>query len=166
MFVKQIMSSPVATCTPESTLNQAAQLMWDYDCGVLPVVDSAGRAVAMLTDRDICMAAYTQGKPLSEIRVASAMSKQLYSCRPEDSVKDAEMLMQEQQLRRIPALDAQGRPVGLLSLNDLARLSMKEPQSAAGQTRAMRDGLSASSVARTMAAICSPRAHGLAPARG
>ena len=153
MLVKQIMSQPVATCTPDSTLSQAAQLMWDYDCGVLPIVDGEGRAVAMLTDRDVCMAAYTQGKPLEEIHVRTAMSKDLFSCGPEDALTDAERILQQRQIRRIPVLDADRRPVGMLSLNDLARMALQQHPSAPG----MVDGVSSSSVARTLAAVCSPR---------
>ncbi|MFO0575270.1 MAG: CBS domain-containing protein [Polyangia bacterium] len=153
MLVKQIMSQPVATCTKDSSLNEAAQLMWDYDCGVLPVVDGEGRAVAMLTDRDVCMAAYTQGRPLAEIRVGAAMSKDLFSCGPEDALTDAERILQERQIRRIPVLDADRRPVGMLSLNDLARMAMQQHPAAPG----MLDGVSSSSVARTLAAVCSPR---------
>jgi CBS domain-containing protein len=153
MLVKQIMSQPVATCSPDATLNQAAQLMWDYDCGVLPIVDGEGRAIAMLTDRDVCMAAYTQGKPLSEIQVRAAISKDLFSCGPDDTLTDAERILQERQIRRVPVLDADRRPVGLLSLNDLARMAMQQHPSAPG----LHDGVSSSSVARTLAAVCSPR---------
>lgn len=153
MLVKQIMSQPVATCTPDSTLNQAAQLMWDFDCGVLPVVDGEGRAIAMLTDRDICMAALMQGKPLGEIPVRTAMSKELFSCEPEASLSEAEMILQERRIHRIPVLDSDRRPVGLLSLNDLARMALQQHPSAPG----VMDGVSSSSVARTLAAVCSPR---------
>lgn len=88
MQVKQIMSQPVATCRSNDPLHIAAQRMWDSDCGVVPVVNDEGCAVAMITDRDICMAAYTQGKPLAEIEVRSAMSHELYSCGPNDSLQE------------------------------------------------------------------------------
>ena len=107
-------------------LDQAARLMWDGNCGSVPIVDGTGRAIAMLTDRDICMAAYTQGKPLHEISVGIAMSKSLQSCALEDTIEHVERLMAEHQIRRIPVLDPAGRPVGMLSLSDLARVAPKQ----------------------------------------
>ena len=63
MKVHEIMSTDLATCQSEDTLNCAAQIMWERDCGVVPILDQGSRVIGMLTDRDICMAAYTQGRP-------------------------------------------------------------------------------------------------------
>lgn len=153
MMIKQIMSQPVTVCRVTDTVNHAAKLMWERDCGVIPVVDESGRAVAMLTDRDVCIAAYTQGKPLSQIDVSSAMSKGLYACSPEDSLTVVEQRMQEHQVRRLPVLDAAGRPVGIVSLNDLARVATKQHPAAHG----LSDGVSPISTAKTLAAVCTPR---------
>ena len=159
MLTRHIMSQPVAVCQLSDSLDQAARLMWEDDCGAVPVVDSAGRAVAMLTDRDICMAAYTQGKPLGQISVSSAMSKDLRACLPDDTLEQAEQLMMEYQLRRIPVLDDDGHPVGILSLNDLARAANHQhPAAPAGL-----DGVSPLTAARTMAAVCAPRLHNPGP---
>src|SRR5690606_28351921 len=68
MQVRELMTRDVQVCGPRDDLNRAAQIMWDHDCGVVPVVDSERRPIGMVTDRDVCMAAYTQGKPLSAIR--------------------------------------------------------------------------------------------------
>ncbi|HRI50523.1 MAG TPA: CBS domain-containing protein [Pseudomonadota bacterium] len=159
MLTRHIMSQPVAVCQLSDSLDQAARLMWEDDCGAVPVVDSAGRAVAMLTDRDICMAAYTQGKPLGQISVSSAMSKDLRACLPDDTLEQAEQLMMEYQLRRIPVLDDDGHPVGILSLNDLARAANHQhPAAPAGL-----DGVSLVTATRTMAAVCAPRLHAAGP---
>lgn len=159
MLTRHIMSQPVAVCQLSDSLDQAARLMWEDDCGAVPVVDSAGRAVAMVTDRDICMAAYTQGKPLGQISVSSAMSKDLRACLPDDTLEQAEQLMMEYQLRRIPVLDDDGHPVGILSLNDLARAANHQhPAAPAGL-----DGVSLVTATRTMAAVCAPRLHAAGP---
>src|SRR3569832_1526531 len=126
MLTRHIMSKPVAVCQLNDSLDQAARLMWEDDCGAGPVVDSAGRAVAMLTDRDICMAAYTQGKPLRDVSVRTAMSQSLHTCSPEASLESVEQQMMQHQIRRIPVVDSEGRPVGILSLNDLARAANKQ----------------------------------------
>lgn len=112
----------VVTCDATDTLDVPAKRMWDNDCGSVPVLDDDGRIVGMITDRDICMAALTQGIPLGAISVSSAMSPMVYSLRPDDSVDHAMMLMRQKQIRRIPITDSQGRPVGFLSVGDLARM--------------------------------------------
>jgi CBS-domain-containing membrane protein len=100
----------------------------------------------VVTDRDICMAAYTQGRPLHEIPVTVAMAKQAIATYANDSIESAEELMRANQIRRLPVLDTDSRPIGLLSLNDLAR--------AAG--RAKRS-LAEHDVVATLAAVCQPR---------
>lgn len=147
MNVEQLMSQPAITCGPSDTLNTAARLMWENDCGVLPVVGDDGRLVGIVTDRDICMSAYTQGKPLCEILISSAMAKQVYSCHPQDSVAAAEQWMSTAQVRRMPVVDDDEHPVGVLSLNDIARN--------AASTRTT-NGLN-QEVVQTLAAICQPR---------
>jgi len=67
--------------------------MWENDCGCVPVVDRAARLIAMLTDRDICMAAYTRGGTLKDIRVSAAMSSELFACRPDDDLLVAQKMM-------------------------------------------------------------------------
>lgn len=95
--------------------------MWEHDCGALPVVDGTGRAIALVTDRDVLMAAYTQGKPLTEVPVSVAASHDLVVLRPDDTIAAAEWAMGMRQIRRIPVVDHAGRPVGIVSLGDLAR---------------------------------------------
>lgn len=159
MLVNQIMSQPVASCHVGDTLEQAARLMWEKDCGAIPVLDESGRVIAMLTDRDICMAAYTQGKPLSGISVRSSMSKELFSCQPLDSVTAVEQLMREHQIRRIPVLDMEGLPVGVLSLNDVALAAAHQHPGAPGST----NGISLASTAETLAALCAHRLESIGP---
>jgi CBS domain-containing protein len=154
--VDQLMTRPVVTCRTDDTLNTVAALMWDHDCGVVPVVDDAGRLAGILTDRDICMAAYTQGRRLDEIRVEPIMTRTVHSCRPDDPVSRAEEAMEAHQVRRIPVVDGEGRPVGLLSLNDLARESTRP--SAAQRSLLM-------GFARTLAAICRPRSAAVETSR-
>ncbi len=148
MHVEKIMSQPAITCRTDDNLATAAALMWNHDCGVIVVVDTDGAHVAgMVTDRDICMAAYTQGKPLAQIPVASAMASHVITCRAKDSLDTAEKRMRMQQIRRIAVVDGAGHPVGVLSLNDLARDAI---------TRKMT-GVEHDLVT-TLAAVCEPRA--------
>ena len=125
--------------------------MWEHDCGCIPVVDADGKVIGMITDRDICMASYTQGQPLTNMSVASAASHTIVTVRENERLDAAEALMQKHRIRRIPVVDANAKPVGIMSMNDLARHA---------QTKGPRhqDGLSAESIIRTLAAVCQPNA--------
>jgi CBS domain-containing protein len=118
--VRTIMRPAPSSCSPDDTLNRAAQIMWDRNVGVVPVVDETGRLVGILTDRDICMAAYTRGLPTQAMSVASAMATNVYPCSPEDSIGHVASVMAERQIRRVPVLEA-GRLAGIVSLGDIAR---------------------------------------------
>jgi CBS domain-containing protein len=151
MNASDLMTKAVQTCTEGDTLQRAAQIMWETDCGVVPVVDAEQRVVGMITDRDICMAAYTKGLPLWEIGVSSAMAKQVHGVREDDPLEVVEKLMRRAQIRRVPVLDAEARLKGILSMNDLAR----HAQRSAGRRT---NGLSGDSIVNTLASICEPRA--------
>lgn len=148
MNVEELMTRRVVTCQANETLALAAQKMWDADCGVLPVVGGDGRLVGILTDRDICMSAWSQGRLLTEIPAEQAMSKEVFSVNPDQDVSLAELLMAEKQIRRIPVVDADGKPIGILSMNDLAR-------EAARPGSKLKDGIARA--IHTLAAICQPR---------
>lgn len=123
MQLRDIMNQPVVTCRPGDTLNTAAQLMWENDCGALPAVDEEGKAVGMVTDRDICMAAYTQGKALSDLFVGDTMAHKVIACHVGDSLETAEKVMSDAQIRRVPVVDGDNRPIGVVSLSDIARFT-------------------------------------------
>lgn len=121
--VRSIMTVGVMTCEPNDSLNRAAQLLWDTDCGALPVLTSDGTLVGMITDRDICMAAYSQGCTLTAATVQSAMSRGVLSCVLEDTIERALELMRYRQLRRLPVVHPDGRLAGIVSLADIARFA-------------------------------------------
>ena len=149
MKVQDMMSKPVTTCAMQDTLNTVAQKLWDLDCGALPVVDPDQRPVAVITDRDVCMAAFTTGKPLDDLRVMGSMSKQIWTCRAQEEVNSAALRMAKHGVRRLPVVDAEGRLVGMLSLNDLATAAAKEPPQKL--TAATADAM------RVLQAVCAHR---------
>lgn len=118
--VKDVMTTNVSTCFMSDSLAKAAQLMWDHDCGCVPVLNEHGRVVGMLTDRDICMAAFFQAVSISGINVSAVMSRQLFHCISTDDLSAAETIMHEKKVRRLPVLNDEGRLVGLISLSDIA----------------------------------------------
>jgi CBS domain-containing protein len=159
MDISELMIRDVKTCRPHDTLNAAARIMWEHDCGCVPVVDEGGRVVGMLTDRDICMAAYTQGRPLDAIQAANVMSKQVHGCKAEDPIAFAQGIMRAHKVRRLPVTDADGHLVGVVSLSDLAR------QAALERTRKSKKAVNPAEVADILGAICEPgSARGIASA--
>lgn len=118
--VRTLMTTHVRTCQTDDSLSHAAHLMWNEDCGVVPVL-SGHQVVGVITDRDVCMAAYTQGKAPGELRVEAAMSKELVSCSPDDSLATALATMRDNRVRRLPVLTIDGKLLGLLSLADVLR---------------------------------------------
>jgi len=153
--VHDAMRTRVHICAPEETLARAAQLMWEKDVGCLPVCGPDRRVVAMITDRDVAMAAFTQWKHLAEVTVASAMSGSLYTCSPDDELGAAEEVMRSRQVRRLPVVDAQGLLVGLLSLADISRYVRQHARAASGHAQQR--------IAETLASICEPRFHSIPP---
>ncbi len=119
MKVADLMTRDVRSCTIHDSLNDAARIMWDHDCGCAPVVDAHGKLVGIVTDRDICMAAYTQGTPLQLIPVERAMSRKVISCTRTDDLDTAHRLMRTHEIHRIPVVDSRGKPIGILSLSDV-----------------------------------------------
>ncbi|HEU4682911.1 MAG TPA: CBS domain-containing protein [Nitrospira sp.] len=123
MKVKDLMTKNVRGCGPDTNLAAAAKLMWDTDCGVLPVVNSEGQVLGMITDRDICMACATKNKPPSEITAGEIFSKEAYRCKVSDDVRTALGIMEREQVRRLPVVDENGVLQGLISMNDFILLA-------------------------------------------
>jgi CBS domain-containing protein len=150
MQVQQVMTRVVHTCGPNDTLNKAAQLMWEHDCGCVPVIDHEAKVVGLITDRDIAMASYTQGKLLEHIGISTVMSRDVRSCKATDRVSLAEERMRDHQVRRLPVTDAEGKIVGLIALNDIVLEAERE-------RGAKRPEISTEEVAVTIAAVCRHR---------
>lgn len=149
MKVQDVMTSDVTTCGPEDSTSHAAHLMWEHDCGIIPVIDTERHPIGVITDRDVCMAGYTSGRSLAEIRVGEVMSRIVEVCQAEDSLGVAETAMRRRHVRRLPIIDSAGRLVGLLSLSDLSRRAAEMGVQAT-------DGLGRDEVAETLASICEP----------
>jgi CBS domain-containing protein len=154
MRVEEIMSSQLETCRPEDSLEQAAQKMWEHDIGSLPVLAPDGRALSMITDRDIAMSAYIHGMALKEMKVSDAMSRRLVTVRPSDDLHLVEERMRAEQVRRIPVVDGKGALKGIVTVNDLSHHLRS--------SRAV-NGVTPEEVAGTIAAISTPRPSVPAP---
>ena len=118
MKVKEIMTKNPVTCTPDTTLAEAAHLMWEADCGILPVVDD-GEIEGVVTDRDMYIALATRNMRAANLKVGAVATKTVVSCAPEDDVQQALALMKEALVRRLPVLGFGGTVLGIVSMNDI-----------------------------------------------
>lgn len=157
MNVEEIMSRNPRISRVSDKLNRPAQLMWENACGCIPVLDDADQVIGMVTDRDVCMAAYTQGKRLEDIDVSSAMSHEVYSCLPSDSIETAAAIMQKGRVRRLPVLSSSGELVGVVSLHDMA-IAAGDGSGRRGKENLIR------AVESTLTAVCSRHNHQAAAA--
>lgn len=147
MKVQDVMTSNVKSCRPEVNLAAAAGVMWDNNCGTLPVVNEAGKVIGMITDRDIAIAVATQGRLASEIAVGEVVSGKVASCTLDEDIKSALKTMGQERVRRIPVINREGLLQGILSLDDAA---IHAEEGKRGQIPA----LSYDDVVKTYKAIC------------
>ncbi|HEX7896608.1 MAG TPA: CBS domain-containing protein [Planctomycetota bacterium] len=118
--IKDIMTREVECATPDMTIREAAEIMKAKDIGSLPVCE--GRKVAgILTDRDITIRAVAAGRDPNSTKAGEIMSGQIVTVREDSDVKEAERLMHDHQLRRLPAVNARGELVGYLAIAKIAR---------------------------------------------
>jgi CBS domain-containing protein len=150
MKIEDIMTRDVRSCFPEESLSSAAQIMWEADCGAVPVVDKEQRVIGMITDRDICMASHLQGVPLRDATVASAMARDIKCCGPHDTPATVQAIMVQNKIRRVPVIDAERRLIGVVTLSDMANV-LQTSQTLGG------DGMTWTALAHTFAAVCEPR---------
>jgi CBS domain-containing protein len=127
MKVTDLMVHDVVTCTDASKLDEVVKLFWEKNIGFLPVLSAeTGRLCGVVTDRDAAIAAYFVGKPLSQIRVRQAMSSRVVTVRPEAVIDQAEELMIEHQLHRLPVVTPEGSLAGVISLSDIAQKAVSD----------------------------------------
>ncbi|HYV12642.1 MAG TPA: CBS domain-containing protein [Pyrinomonadaceae bacterium] len=143
MKVKEIMAPNVKTIWLTESLTDAARLMWENDCGVLPIIKDGRKVVGMITDRDICMAMAMRNQSPSGVSVEEVMTGQVYSVSPEDDVDQALQTMQEHKIRRLPVVNGEGELEGIVSMNDVVL-----------NAKASDDGIAYEDVVKTYQAIC------------
>jgi CBS domain-containing protein len=131
MQIAEVMTPAPITCAPETTVAEAARLMWEGDCGVLPVVN--GRTLdGVVTDRDLFIALATRNAKASELTVGSVAHGSPITCTPRDDVHQAMGKMKSHRVRRLPVVDKDGTLVGIVSMNDLV-LTIAPETSLGGQ---------------------------------
>lgn len=122
MKVQDIMTSSPACCTAETSLREVAAMFVDHDCGAIPVVDGmeTRRPIGIVTDRDIACRAVAKGLNALEMTAGDCMSSHPVTVTEDADLDDAMRLMEENRVRRLPVVDAQGRCVGIVAQADIA----------------------------------------------
>jgi len=147
MKVEDVMTTNARTCQPGANLAEATEIMWNADCGILPVVARSGVLVGVITDRDICVAVGTRGRLASDLLVKEVMTGNLFTCTPGDHIRDALDTMRAKKVRRLVVADHEGKVAGILSIDDVAVVA--EAPSGNGHSE-----LTFNDVAITLKAIC------------
>lgn len=121
MKVKDLMTRSVRTCFPESSLTSVAGLMWECDCGSVPVVDHEQHVLGMITDRDICMATAINHRTPDDLTVARVARREAVTCKDTDDPRLALETMRKNHVHRLPVVDDTGHLEGILSVTDFIR---------------------------------------------
>jgi CBS domain-containing protein len=121
MKVTDVMSKGVTCCGSDSPLQDVAAMMVDCDCGEIPVTDGRGRLIGVVTDRDITCRAVAQGRNPLQLSAADVMTSPAITVEAEASVQDCCEVLERNQIRRVPVVDASGVCIGIVSLADIAR---------------------------------------------
>lgn len=118
--IKEVMTSEVKACEPDTTVAEAAKVMAKEDVGPVPVVEE-GRLTGIVTDRDIVVRVVAEGRDPSSTTVGEIASRDVVTVSPDDDLDTALKQLAQNQVRRIPVVDG-GRLVGIVAQADIARL--------------------------------------------
>jgi CBS domain-containing protein len=118
---RDVMTKNPKTARPSDSVQQVAQIMVDEDCGIVPVTESDGRLLGVITDRDIVCRLIARGMDMKEARARDVMTDDLECVTEDESLCSVLRLMSDHQIRRIPVVARGDRLVGIIAMADLAR---------------------------------------------
>ncbi len=118
MKVKEIMSKDIAKLRSDDSIERAAQLMKQYNCGSIPVCTD-DKIIGIVTDRDIAVRSVASGEDVSKKRVGDIMTANVVFGSPEMNVDDAAKLMSDRQIRRLPIVENNDL-IGIVALGDIS----------------------------------------------
>lgn len=117
------MNEPRGHCTPDTRLQDVAQMMIECDCGAIPVIESEQnpKLLGIVTDRDIVIRLLARGENPLEKTAQQCMSTPVHTVTPETDEEELCHVMERHQIRRVPVVDEQGICCGIISQADIAR---------------------------------------------
>ena len=117
--VREVMTPNPEVLDVKACVADAARVMRDKSIGDV-MVSSDGKVCGIVTDRDITVRVVAEGMAPEEVMLGDVCSRELVSLTPDDPVEEAIRLMRDEAIRRIAVCDEGGRPVGVVSIGDLA----------------------------------------------
>src|SRR5256714_1680578 len=127
MQVKDLMTPDPTCCTPDTALQRVAEMMVENDCGEIPVVENVAsmKPVGVITDRDITCRTVAKGLNPLTLTVADCMTTPCVTVMPDTSLAECCRILEENQIRRVPVVDAGGACCGIVALADIAKHAPK-----------------------------------------
>lgn len=125
-LAKEIMTPSPQCCSAETLLSEVANLMVEADCGEIPVTDDAKRLVGVITDRDIVCRAVAKGKNPSAVTAGECMTQPVVVVKEESTLDEIMKVMEKNQIRRVPVVDASGCCCGIISQADVVLSANEE----------------------------------------
>lgn len=119
MKVKEVMTQSAVCCNPDTNVGAAVELLWVRNCGMLPVVGIDRKLLGVVTDRDICIAMGTRNRLAGDLTVGEIPTREVFTCKPDDEIHEALNTMANKQVRRLPVVNDEGVPLGILSMDDI-----------------------------------------------
>lgn len=114
MKVRDIMTQTAVCCGPETNVGAAVEMLWIHNYGMLPVVDGNNKLIGIVTDRDFCIALGTRNRLPGNLTVGEVARAPVFTCKPDDDIHEALSTLAEHQVRRLPVVDGNGVPQGVL----------------------------------------------------
>ena len=142
MLVETILAtkgSEVATADASETVSQAVTRMEGNGIGALVIIDRAGRPTGILSERDIARGVSRYGAGLPDTPIASLMTNDLVTCKPDDSAADIMAVMTDRRIRHVPVL-RNGALAGIISIGDVVKVRLGEIEQEASDLRAYISG--------------------------
>ncbi|NLA36636.1 MAG: CBS domain-containing protein [Actinobacteria bacterium] len=130
--IEQVMTTDVVSCSKTATVADAARLMRDRNIGDVLVTDNSGKLAGIVTDRDMVVRCLADGAD-PNVTLGEVCTTDLATLTRDASIDEAVRMMSERSMRRVPVVD-RGKPIGIVSLGDLA--IERDPQSALGEISA------------------------------
>ena len=128
LTARDLMTTCLVTVRPEDSIERAARLMSESDCGAVPVVDATGRLLGIITNRDITRRLVARGLSIPHAQVSDCMTSEAFACSADNSVDSCMLGMSWHKVRCFPIVDDEHRVIGMISQGDLARYVFEHPE--------------------------------------
>lgn len=125
MKVQDVMTKDAGFCLATDSLADAAAIMWQKDCGIVPILGAENRIVGVITDRDAFIAAFSRDCPPSKIKLEEFCRENIVVCQPDEKIGDALGKMRKHRIKRLPVISQNGELVGIISITDILSTTSK-----------------------------------------